>query len=869
MRHTAVSLCSFLVVVCAILAPRSARADAIATPDGVRFTYRDAGATKVYLAGSFNGWGPNSNGKVTNPASPMTLHDAAVWSITVPISDAVIKYKFVTEDAQGRFEWHADPSVPTRDGDGNSVVTLDEIGGGAFAPVFQSATADVTISPAGTISVALKTATGAVREVVRLGPFTVDGEPQSTLEAAHANDVVFMSNDASVTISGAGPDGVAFEWRTSDGAPHALEASIQDNSRYYGGGERFHALNHKGYILSMGSLDRPEDKGTCSYKPVPYVFSTRGYGLWLDSTSPSTFDLNATERDRIRIADTANRMRLVILNAATPAASVAAFTALTGRPEVPPAWAFAPWKSRNIHNNRAEVLEDVERSRDLDLPASVLVLDSPWETGYNDFILNEHQFMDPESMFARVRALGFEVCLWLTPFINETNVTDMDGIDAGPSRNFAEAVQNGYLVKQSDGSPMIVEWWKGTGGLVDLTNPDAVAWWKHQMAPMAHWNVAALKCDDGESNFVQDAVFHDGSTAAQMKGRYATLYLQTCADFLESLRPGDHTLIARCGFTGTGRFPFGWAGDNEASWSYDNGLPGVIIAAQNAAMSGLPLWGCDIAGYMGDASSELFIRWTQFAAFTPLMMVHMTSNKGPWDFGPEALDIYRAYARLHTRLYPYIERAAAECRDTGVPIIRPMALAFPGDGSLANERFQYMFGPDLLVAPMHEPGTRRSIAIPPGEWIDMWTGASIPGRCTIEVDAPLTRLPVYVRAGAVIVMLPDDIDTLAPRFEGMDATVVEMDDRRVVELWPGETGGARTTDGVWAALRSEGAQRIATIERDAPGPTEVRLRFTWCHPRIINGPTEGVTISERGDDTIIALPAGPGPVRIEWDAPTE
>lgn len=763
---------------------------ALAAPEpvdgGLRFEFRDAGAARVYLAGSFNGWGPNTNGQITTPAHPMTRDADGVWSVTVPIADDLIKYKFVVEDAQGRFSWHPDPTVAQRDADGNSVVVVGSTESSVVA--LESPSIDVRIAPAsGRITLLLKDpASGAVRDTLVLPPCTIDGRPQAPIRDDRAAGGSLAGPDAAIRIRAVSPRAVAIEWSANGNAPRAFEASLEDNSRYYGGGERFHAINQKGYLLHMGSLDRPEDKGTCTYKPVPYIFSTRGYGLWLDSTSPSIFDLNATERDRIRITDTSTRMRLVVIAGPSMQDALTEFTSLTGRPPVPPAWAFAPWKSRNVHHNREEVLEDVERSRGLDLPMSVLVLDSPWETSYNDFILNERQFSEPDSLFARIRELGALPCFWLTPFINQSNTTDMVGIDAGPSGNFAEAVENGYLVRTPSGEPMIAEWWKGAGGLVDFTNPRAVAWWHEQMKPMLRWGIAAIKCDDGESNFVQDAVFHDGSTAADMKGRYADLYLKASRDFLEQHRSdGDHTLIARCGFTGTGQYPFGWAGDNEASWSFDNGLPGVIIAAQNAALSGLPMWGCDIAGYMGDATPELFVRWTQFAAFTPLMMVHMTSNKGPWDYGDQALGIYRDFARLHTRLWPYIDAAAREARDHGIPIIRPMALAFPGDGAAANERFQYMFGPDLLVAPMDHPGTSRSVYLPAGAWTDYWTGARFDGPRTMEVEVPLERIPVFVRDGAIIPMVRDDIDTLVERFDGMDPEVVALDDQRVIEIWPG------------------------------------------------------------------------------------
>jgi len=858
------------IVLWALLALTTvARADVTTATDGVVFFYRDAGAAHVYLAGSFNGWGPNTDGRISNGAHPMVRDADGVWTITVPIDADVIKYKFVTQDDQGRFAWHADPDVATRDADGNSVVVIAELGAAPSTPVFSSPALDFRVSAdTGRVTVVIWDANGAIADSIAVPPFTVDGVPQTGLRQELANgSSVFHGPSADLSFEPAGPDAAAIVWRTREGARCALEARVADNSRYYGGGERFHAINQKGYILSMASMDRPEDKGTCSYKPVPFIISSRGYGLWLDSTSPSTFDLNATDREQIRIADHNAAFRLVFIPGPKPQDVLSTFTALTGRPPVPPAWAFAPWKSRNIHNNRTEVLEDVERSRELDLPASVLVLDSPWETGYNDFILNERQFTDPKAMFARIHNLGFVPCFWLTPFINSENVVDVDGIAHGPSGNFAEAKEKGYLVQAPDGSPMIAEWWKGKGGLVDFTNPDALAWWHAQMAPMAQWGIAAIKCDDGESNFVQDAVFHDGSPAADMKGRYAQLYLKASRDFLESIRPTDHTLLARCGFTGTGQYPFEWAGDNEASFSFDNGLPGVIIAAQNAALSGMPMWGCDIAGYMGDATPELFIRWTQFGAFSPLMMVHMTSNKGPWDYGSEALDIYRTFARLHTRLYPYIARAAAESAERGVPIIRPMVLAFPDEPDAIDERFQYMFGPDLLVAPIYQGTSRRSLYLPRGVWTVFWTGAQVSGGQEIEVDASLATMPVFVREGAVIVTLPEDIDTLVRRTPEMDAGIVALDDRRIVEVWPGRAGLGEEPGGVRAHLTTEGKNHQLALTRIPPGGVEVRLRFSKANVRLLAGEVPMVMQAVIGDDTIVSVPEGATAVTLAWDAP--
>lgn len=241
----------------------------------------------------------------------------------------------------------------------------------------------------------------------------------------------WQTRRATLRAEALGPRAVALRWSLRDANAHALVLRLRDNSRYFGGGERFQSINQKGYILPMFSIDRPEDKGVVSYKPVPWILSTRGYGLWIDSDTCGPFDLNAGEREHVLIHDRAAALRIVLVAGPAPAALLEEFTRLTGRPPVPPAWAFAPWKSRNVHRNREEVLDDAERTRRHDLPGSVIVIDSPWETGYNDFTINARQFPEHEAMFARLRELGFYTCLWLTPFINVENVIDMQGIERG------------------------------------------------------------------------------------------------------------------------------------------------------------------------------------------------------------------------------------------------------------------------------------------------------------------------------------------------------------------------------------------------------------------------------------------------------
>lgn len=630
----------------------------------------------------------------------------------------------------------------------------------------------------------------------------------------------FRNEALDLTIEQVAAGALALTWAPRDGNLHAFRLRLMsdDQTAYYGTGERFQALNQRGFVLPIRVDDRYGNKGVGSHKPVPFFLSSRGFGVWVDSFATGTFDLSGTERFHTDLSFGDRRLRVVLIAGPSPAEILETYTSLTGRSPVPPAWAFGLWKSRDVHRNANEVYEDIEKLRRFRIPASVLVIDSPWETGYNDFNINRRQFAEPGVMFRRIEQLGFYLCLWLTPFVNQRNVIDMPGIDT-MSRNFEEAAKKGYLVRDHSGRVALSEWWKGTGGLIDFTNPAAKRWWFEQLRKTRAYGARAFKCDDGEGNFVPEAIFHDGTPGSEMKNRYSELYNNAMQEYIRTELGGDGVLIVRSGYTGVPKYPFAWAGDNRADFSFSDGLPSVILAGQNAAMSGISLWGSDIAGYAGTPDKELFIRWTQYAAFTPFMQVHMTSNLGPWDFDEEALRIFRKFATLRMQLFPYLYNAAHETARSGMPVIRPMALAYPADGAAHRHIYQYLFGPDLLVAPLYQPGTTRAVYLPAGGWIDYWSRVTRTGPAVIEVTAPLDRMPLFVRQGAILPMLPSDVQTLVPRHAAMDSAVVSADDRLILQVWPGASGSLRTWDGVEAEL----ADPTLRISSARARPVEVQL----------------------------------------------
>lgn len=691
----------------------------------------------------------------------------------------------------------------------------------------------------------------------------LDDIHQENYELISTNPPVLQNNTLKLSLKVVDENSIAVEWAPLDSALHEFEFHLRsdDETEYYGTGERFNSINQRGYILPNVTDDRYGNKGVGTHKPMPFFMSNKGLGIWVDSYSPGVFDLNGTERFETRIRFSENKFKIVFIGGKNLSEILAAFTKLTGRPALPPPWAFGLWKSRNVHHNQDSVYADIEKLRRYKIPASVLVIDSPWETGYNNFKVNTQQFNNPDRMFNRIKELGFNLCLWLTPFVNKEDVIDMQGI-AKESDNFSEAAEKGFLVKDKTGNVALSDWWKGRGGLIDFTNPDAVSWWHQQMKRMLDYGVKAFKCDDGEGNFVPDAVFHDGSPAYKMKNRYSLLYDSTMQDFVEKYLNGDGVLITRSGYTGFQKYPFAWAGDNQADFSIGDGLPSVIIAAQNAALSGMSLWGSDIAGYAGTQTMELFIRWSQFAVFCPLMQIHMTSNLGPWDFGKEALDIFRKFAVMRMQLFPYLYNAVHEAVNTGMPVIRPMALAFQDDAEAGKNIYQFMFGADLLVAPIYQSGTYRTVYLPEGDWIDFWSGKTLNGKQYIEVEAPLDKIPLYVRAGSIIPLLPDDIQTLVPKQAEMNESVKSIDNRRILQIWLGSKGSLKTWEGLTAELLQKDDSRQLNFASEVKRPLSIEIMFRKLDDLKVDGAI--VSYDKGAKRTVISFYEFGGKGTIEW-----
>ncbi|HEU4405464.1 MAG TPA: TIM-barrel domain-containing protein [Polyangiaceae bacterium] len=639
------------------------------------------------------------------------------------------------------------------------------------------------------------------------------------------------------------------DWRGP--APERLRVSVQTpgGEHAYGLGEKFNAFDQAGRRAHLTARDVAGAKGDAAYKVAPWWLSSRGHGFHFDASHEAFFDLGAGARDRFALDVLGGALRYHVVGGPAPADALARYTGYSGRPPAPPPWAFAPWVSSDHWRDGGEVRYVLTRLAELGIPGSVFVFDSPWETSYNDFTWNAAQFArggtyegrawagfdSPRAMLEFLRAHGYKAVLWLTPFVNvRSNDEGVPGQNTGKAAPYDEAAAAGLFVRAAPGGPpLVVDWWKGSGSPLDFTNPAARAWLAGRLGALAAAGdgvVGGFKADDGEGDYIPlDAAYADGRRGDEMRNGYGLEYHRAVWGVLGR----EGVLFARSGFTGSQAFPASWSGDNEANFGADNGLPSVVVAGLSAAMSGYAFWGHDVGGYLDQNPSpdqdDLFTRWAQFGALSPLMQLHRQVTLGrqyPWSYSPAALANYVACARLHTRLFPYLYTLAGEAERTGLPLLRPLALAWPNEPAVQGIQDEYLLGPDLLVAPvLAERARSRRVFLPPGGWYDYFSHAYHPGGGWLDwADPEPSHFPLFVRRGALLPLLGrDDVMTLVDPAYLRGAAVRTADASLAFDVYPAEAASSVALyDGTSLAARPR-AGALDLELGSAPRPLSLRV----------------------------------------------
>jgi alpha-D-xyloside xylohydrolase len=676
---------------------------------------------------------------------------------------------------------------------------------------------------------------------------------------------------------------------------------------FYGLGEQVDTVDNRGKLrpMQMELDDEVESKNNEVHVPVPLLIGTRGWGMFVASARVGVFDVARKDPSvvestfavaSLRTGSRAEPLRVDLFAGDAPLDLYQEYYAASGAPRPPPPWALGPWIWRNATAGQAEVESDMAKIRDLDLATSGIWINRPYARAVNTFDFDPARFPEPQTMIDRAHSAGFRMALWSAPYLENA---------AAPLST--EATARGFFPRER--GTLRNEW----SPPIDFTSPQASAFWRGLVQRYTALGVDGFKLDYGEDllpslGSVRNAwSFSDGSDERTMHHRYSGLYHRVYADAAVgreptapvSPNPALPFLLVRAAHSGEQTLgTIVWPGEMDASFTRHKevvvardgtkvigvgGLPTTVVMALSLSASGFPFFAADTGGYRhSPPDKELFVRWVEQSAMSTVMEVGDASNQPPWSAtlengrDAESLDIYRTYARLHMRLFPYEWSYALRLVHDGRPIQRPIGLAYPELGKHPND--EYMFGDELLVAPIIERGqTRRRVVVPAGTWVDFWDAAPFVADAHDEIDvgAPLGKLPLFVREGAIIPMLRPTIDTLSassdPRVEsfardpGALWALIAPGPPRAFELWDGARV-ARTAPGAFevkgGVVFDEGfvLELIAT-----PEPAQI-VRDEGLVPRIssvevLDTAALGWTWSAARRGTLyIKLP--PGPARI-------
>ncbi len=551
---------------------------------------------------------------------------------------------------------------------------------------------------------------------------------------------------------------------------------------FYGLGERFDHLNQRGFSPDIRVYEEYKNQGNRTYFPIPFGFSPDGFGLYLDTGAYSRFFLpeNGPASFEVELAD---KILDIYLFTGTPAQILAAYTALAGKPALPPTWIFTPWMSGNEWNSQAKVMEQVEKSAEVGIAAGVLVIEA-WADETTFYVFNDADYTprdsanpprmgdfnfpgdghwpDPKGMIDELHRRGIKVLLWQIPVLKSFEEVERDFKERAAAgqkpqtagleqhrRDVAYALEHGFVVLDGQGQPYRNPGiWFHDAHILDITNPAARQWWMAKREYLVkELGIDGFKTDGGEHLWGLDLTFSDGCRGKELINLYPQLYSQMYYDAVQEWRDDGGITFSRAGYAGSQNAPCHWAGDENSTFA---AFRHSVIAGLSAGLSGIPFWGWDIAGFSGPMpTAELYLRAAGMALFCPIMQYHSEyfahrkplRDRTPWnvaelDNSPWLVEDYAKLTRLRLELTPYLEKAAVSSATTGEPIMRALVFDWPTDPICRNIEDEYLFGPSLLVAPVMEEGAvARDIYLPAGHWRDWWEG----------VNSPVIQGPVWLR----------------------------------------------------------------------------------------------------------------------------
>jgi len=489
------------------------------------------------------------------------------------------------------------------------------------------------------------------------------------------------------------------------------ELSLSVGELVYGLGERFGAFVKNGQSVDIWNADG----GSASeqaYKNIPFYMTNKGYGVFINHPGNVSLEIGSEKTARVQFCVSGEILEYFIIYGPDPKTVLERYTALTGRPVMPPEWSFGLWLSTSFTTSYDEktVMSFINGMEERKIPLSVFHFDCFWMKGFNwcDFTWDKETFPDPKGMLSRIKAKGIKICVWINPYIAQRSIL------------FEEGKKSGYFLKKADGSVYQTDQWQAGMAIVDFTNPSAVKWYQSQLEKLMDMGVDCFKTDFGEK-IPEEVDYFDGGDPHLHHNFYSYLYNKAVFDLLEKKRgKGEAVLFARSATAGGQRFPLHWGGDCESTFE---AMAETLRGGLSLGLCGFGFWSHDIGGFEGTPNASLFKRWLAFGLLSSHSRLHgSTSYRVPWSVDEESAEVCRFFAELKTRLLPDLLKASKEACDRGIPVLRAMFLNFPNDPACEYLDRQYMLGSDLLVAPVFSDDGEVTYYLPEGEWTQLITG---------------------------------------------------------------------------------------------------------------------------------------------------
>jgi len=523
--------------------------------------------------------------------------------------------------------------------------------------------------------------------------------------------------------------------------------TLAPGERIYGCGESFTSLNKVGQKVHLSVTDPQGPETDGQYKPVPFYFSNRGYGIFMHTSAPVTCDFGASYIGANRMFMGDELLDLFVFFG-EPKDILDEYTNVTGKSPMLPLWSFGTWMSRITYFSQQEGLEIAKQLREHKIPSDVIHFDTGW-FGVDwqcDYQFAKDRFENPVGMLRQLAKDGFHTCLWQLPYFTPKN------------RFFPEIVEKGLHVRNATGGMPYED------AVLDFSNPETVSWYQQKILGLLKQGVSTIKCDFGEAA-PYNGFYHSGKGGLYEHNLYPLRYNKALWEAVEQQYPGNGIIWARSAWAGSQRYALHWGGDAATT---NTGMLGDLRGGLSFGLSGFSFWSHDMGGFVTASPEDIYRRWLPFGFLSSHTRAHGAPPTEPWLISESFTEAFRECAEMKYKLMPYVYAQAKDCSERGLPMVRALLVEFPHDQGAWLVEDEYMFGSQMLVAPLLESGTGRDVYLPHGKWIDYQTGKVFEGGYQ-HIEAGRIPCVILVRDGSLIPHAP-----LAQRTDEIDWNKVEM-----------------------------------------------------------------------------------------------